>query len=164
MKYQFSFLDKQCAEKILPILFKILYSNMSVIAPTGNTYEQDFQLWQSSVAPALSKQQRQIVLMHSDDEIVGYFQYYVNDNVFMMEEIQIISNHQGTGLFRLFFMWLIDKLNKDIKFIEAYSHKNNTKSQNILKHLGLQSIGMNKNGNSYHYRGDFNHFVNVFIL
>ena len=65
---------------------------MSVIAPTGNTYEQDFQLWQSSVAPALSKQQRQIVLMHSDDEIVGYFQYYVNDNVFMMEEIQIISN------------------------------------------------------------------------
>ena len=117
MKYQFSFLDKQCAEKILPILFKILYSNMSVVAPTGNTYEQDFQLLQSSVAPALSKQQRQIVLMHSDDEIVGYFQYYVNDNVFMMEEIQIISNHQGTGLFRLFFMWLIDKLNKDIKFI-----------------------------------------------
>ena len=49
MKYHFSFLDKQCAEKILPILFKILYSNMSVIAPTGNTYEQDFQLWQNSV-------------------------------------------------------------------------------------------------------------------
>ena len=92
MKYQFSFLKKQCAENILPILFEILYSNMSVIAPTGNTYEQDFQLWQSSVAPALSKQQRQIVLMYSDDEIVGYFQYYVNDSVFMMEEIQIISN------------------------------------------------------------------------
>lgn len=136
---------------------------MSVIAPTGNTYEQDFQLWQSSVAPALSKQQRQIVLMHSDDEIVGYFQYYVNDNVFMMEEIQIISNHHGTGLFRLFFIWRIDNLNKDIKFVEAYSHKNNIKSQNILNHLGLQSVGMNKNGNSYHYRGDFNYFVNVFI-
>ena len=41
--------------------------------------------------------------------------------------------------------------------------KNNTKSQNILKHLGLQNVGMNKNGNSYHYRGDFNYFVNVFI-
>ena len=67
MRYRFCFLEKQCAENILPILFEILYSNMSVIAPTSNTYEQDFQLWQSSVAPALSKQQRQIVLMYSDD-------------------------------------------------------------------------------------------------
>ena len=74
MKYRFSFLDKLRAETILPILFEILYSNMSVISPTGNTYEQDFQMWQSSVAPALQKQQREIVLMHSDDEIVGYFQ------------------------------------------------------------------------------------------
>ncbi len=101
--------------------------------------------------------------MYSSDEIVGYFQYYVTDNIFMMEEIQILTDHQGTGLFRLFFIWLIDKLNNDIKFVEAYSHKNNTKSQNILKYLGLQRVGINKNGNSYHFKGDFDSFVNVFI-
>ena len=38
--------------------------------------------------------------------------------------------------------------------MEAYAHKQNSKSQNILKHLGLRIVGESTNGNSYHFRGD----------
>ena len=39
--------------------------------------------------------------------------------------------------------------------MEAYAHKKklNYKSQGILEHLGLQRIGENGNGSSFHYRG-----------
>lgn len=84
----FSILQKNKATDILPILFKILHSNMSVIAPTGNTYEDDYRLWIDSVAMALKKDARQIILIYDDTEIIGYFQYYVNATTFMMEEIQ----------------------------------------------------------------------------
>ena len=79
-----------------------------------------------------------------------------------MEEIQIIPDFQGTGLFRLIFMWIFNQLNKDTQFVEAYSHKNNIQSQEILEHFGLKKIGMNKDCNSYFYRGSYKDFVNAF--
>ena len=41
----FDILPKNEAENILPSLFRILHSNMSVIAPTGNSYKEDYRLW-----------------------------------------------------------------------------------------------------------------------
>ena len=73
----------------------------------------------------------------------------------MMEEIQIKSKYHGSGIFRSFYSCLISQLPKDIRYVEAYSHKNNVKSQRILEHLGLTQCGENKNGNSYHYKGDY---------
>ena len=42
MPYKFQYADKKNIKEILPMLFSILHSNMSVIAPTGNSYEEDY--------------------------------------------------------------------------------------------------------------------------
>lgn len=159
MSVRFAFLDKQKKEDVLPDLFDILYSNMSVIAPTGNTYEQDIQIWHGHASPALDDERRQVVLMYSGDAVVGYFQYFVADRIFMMEELQITAEYQGTGLFRFLLTWLIKQLDKDIRFVDAYSHKNNVRAQAVLEHFGLTKHGMNKNGHSYYYRGNYQDFV-----
>lgn len=156
MLYNFRYADKNNVKEILPLLFSILHSNMSVIAPTGNSYEDDYKIWLSNIVPAMEKDARQIVLMFCGDELAGYFQYYVNDvsSSLMMEEIQIKEKYQGTGLFSDFYRWLVSKLPKDIKFVEAYSHKNNCKSQNILEHLRLIKTG--ENSSLFYYKGSYN--------
>lgn len=156
MLYKFRYADKKNIKEILPILFSILHSNMSVIAPTGNSYEEDYKIWLSNIVPAMEKDARQIVLMFCGDELAGYFQYYVNavSNSLMMEEIQIREKYQGTGLFSDFYRWLFSKLPKNIKFVEAYSDKNNYKSQNILEHLGLIKTG--ENSSLFYYKGSYN--------
>ena len=150
----FDILSKDKADKVLPSLFRILHSNMSVIAPTGNSYEEDLSVWYNAVAPALEKGARQIILIYDDAEIIGYFQYYVNITTFMMEEIQFKKEYQGTGIFRLLYSYLFEIIPQETLYVEAYAHKQNSKSQNILKHLGLQIVGENTNGNSYRFRGD----------
>ena len=152
---EFLFLDKQKLDVFLPRLFEILHSNMSLIAPTNNSYEDDFEIWSSHIIPAMQKEQRQIVLMYVDNKLVGYFQYYINVdmNSLMMEEIQIAKEFQGTGMFSAFYKWLVEQLPNDVESVEAYAKKKNLKSQSILKHLGLVELGENKNGNSFYYKG-----------
>ncbi len=154
---EFSFLDKQKAEKYLPDLFAILHSNMSLIAPTYNSYKEDFEIWYPSIIPALQKEQRQIVLMFVDSTLVGYFQYYINIDKcsLMMEEIQIVKAMQGRGIFSAFYKWLVRQLPEDILYVEAYANKKNHKSQAILKHMGLLQSGENKSGNSFYYKGEY---------
>ena len=150
----FRILQKNEATDILPILFKILHSNMSVICTTKNSYVDDYRLWLDAVAPALEKDARHIILIYDDTEIIGYFQYYVNVTTFMMEEIQFNKEYHETGLFRRLYSYIYEIIPEETPYVEAYAHKQNQKSQSILKHLGLQIIGENKNGNSYHFRGD----------
>lgn len=162
MNYQFEYADKNKLKTILPKLFELLNSNMSIIAPTGNSYDEDYKMWLSNIEPAMQKSQRQIILMLCDNGIVGYFQYYINSNTFMMEEIQIEKSYQMTRLFSLFYSWLVYQLPNDIEFVEDYAHKKNIKSQGILEHLGLKQIGESKNGNSYHYMGEYINLKNKY--
>lgn len=154
---EFLYLGKLKTEKCLEDIFDILHSNMSLIAPTGNSYKADFEMWSSEIVPALEKEQRQIVLMYVDNLLVGYFQYYINIETksLMMEEIQIRKAYQGTGLFSEFYKWLLKQLPMDIIHVEAFANKKNYKSQAILLHLGLLCVGENKNGNSFYYKGDY---------
>ena len=162
--FEFKFADKLQIEQLLPDLFRILHSNMSIIAPTDNSYNEDFEIWSSYLTPAMQKEQRQMVLMYVDNKLVGYFQYYINGdtNSLMMEEIQIEKAFQGTGLFSEFYNWLIKSLPKNIMYVEAYANKKNLKSQSILKHLGLVEIGENKNGNSFYYKGAYVNLLNKY--
>lgn len=147
-------LPKNDAEDILSVLFKILHFNMSVIAPTGNDFEKDYRIWIDAVSHGLKQDERQIILIYNDAEIIGYFQYYVNSSTFMMEEIQFKKEYQGTGIFRLLYSYLFEIIPQETLYVEAYAHKQNSKSQNILKYLGLRIVGESTNGNSYHFRGD----------
>lgn len=153
MRFNFQLLEKAALEDILLQLFKILHGNMSLIAPTGGTFEEDFAVWREYIVPALQEERRQMVLMLCGDELAGYFQYDICNDVFMMEEIQIKPEYQGTGLFRELYCWLGDKIPGDVTYVQAYSNKENLKSQGILERLGLRRIGESKSGNSYHYMG-----------
>lgn len=162
--FEFKFADKLQIEQLLPDLFRILHSNMSIIAPTNNSYEDDFEIWSSYIIPAIQKEQRQIVLMYVECKLVGYFQYYINVDInsLMMEEIQIAKEFQGMGLFSEFYNWFIKSLPKNIMYVEAYANKKNIKSQNILKSLGLVESGENKNGNSFYYKGKYADLLNKY--
>ncbi len=162
MAFRFEYADNSKLKIILPRLFEILSANMNDIAPTGNSYDEDYKIWFSSIVPAMEKHQRKIVLMYFDEQIVGYFQYYINFSTFMMEEIQIEKSFQKTGVFSKLYNWLVEELPNDIETVEAYAHKKNIKSQGVLEHLGLKQVAESKNGNSYHYLGKYIHLLNKY--
>ena len=153
------FLDKNEVQRLLPQLFSILHENMSVIAPTGNAYEEDYALWSGAVALAMQKENREIVLIFNDETLIGYLQYYTNETTFMIEEAQIKQAHQGRGVMRSTFAYLCEYISPDVLYAEAYANKKNTISQTILERHGFSRIGENKNGNSYHYRADCQVFL-----
>lgn len=152
-------LRKADAESVLPKLFEILHSNMSRIAPTGNSYEEDFSMWISCIKPALEKEPRQILLLRDKEQLAGYFQYYVNNGIFMMEDIQFRDPYKGTGIFAELYRYLVKVIPEDTIFVEAYANKRNEKSIAVLTHLGLEIIGENKNGISFHFRGRYENLV-----
>ena len=53
-------LAKSLKDSVLPHLFEILHSNMSKIAPTGNSYEEDYAIWSSCIITAMEKEPRPV--------------------------------------------------------------------------------------------------------
>ena len=162
MEIDFAYADKKRLSELMPRLFDILHKNMNEIAPTGNSYEDDYHEWYENVYPAMQKAPRQMVIMRQGDALVGFFQYYVNDGRFVMEEIQLQREIQGKGVFEAFFQWLLPRLPRDVKTVEAYAQRNNLKSQGILNHLGLERIDVDETVLFFHYRGDFGVFSKCF--
>ena len=134
-------------------IFNILADNMTVIAPTGNTREEDYNCWYGCVSDGLKHNERKIVLIKDNNVIIGFFQYYLNEDTFMMEEIQLMPEYHGKGVFRALYNFVIPHIKDDIKFVEAYASVTNSKSIGILEKFGLINIGLNKNGRSYHFKG-----------
>ena len=157
MQIRFIYGDKTRKNYWLPAIFEILHANMDEIIPSGRTYEEDYAEWFSNVSPALEKAPRQIVLMYNGEELIGFFQYYVNEGsfLFMMEEIQLRRGYQGTGIFRGLYAWLLPQLPSDLRTVEAYAHKKNARSRLILGHLGLKPMSKDAAGELDHFRGDF---------
>ena len=157
---QFSLLDKSNFNVFAETLFSILAKNMSVIAPSDNTYEEDYKLWLEAVSNGLNKEARQIILIYFDNALIGFFQYYTACELFMMEEVQILPQFHGKeNIFRELFRFIFSVLPYNIQTVEAFANKKNEKSQKILQRLGLQQIGENKNGDSYHYRGEYSSLI-----
>ena len=149
----FEFMDRAEADALLPRLFHLLYENMNEIAPSGLSEEDELTGWLEAVGPAMQKEARQIVLIKNGEELIGYFQYYINETTFMMEEIQFKRAYHGSGLFNSLYSFLYETVKDFPESVEAYSHKDNTRSQDILEHLGLERVGENKNGSCWRYHG-----------
>ena len=132
---------------------------MERIAPVGDPYETSLSYWLDCIKPALAKEARQILLLTDHEKIAGFFMYYVNNGVFMMEEIQFCEEYKGSGLFAELYQYLITVIPPETEFVEAYANKNNSKSMAVLDHLGLNIIGENKNGISWHYRGRYENLL-----
>ena len=152
---RFEFLDKNRAEEFSPALFRLLYTNMEKIAPTGKSFAEGYAEWHDAVSEGLQRPPRQILLIYDGEVLAGFFQYYVNETTFMMEEIQFDPAYHGSGLFRKLYAFLSEIVPENTPYVEAYAHKKNERSRGILRHLGLQVIGENRSGNSDHFRGDW---------
>lgn len=155
----FEYLNKADFPAVSSVIFNILADNMEIIAPTGNSREDDFKCWYEGVIGGLKRDERQIILIKDADSIIGFFQYYTNDDTFMMEEIQLKPEYQGKNIFRKLYGFLIPNIRDEIKFVEAYANITNHKSIGILEKLGLSKIGMNKNGHSFHFRGNYSDLI-----
>ena len=153
MTFTFQFVDKGIFSQVAPKLFDLLYANMSEIAPSGYCYEEDREVWMEAVMPAIEKANRQVVLIYADGIEAGYFQYYTTKESLMLEEFQLKQPYQGSGAFGALFSWLLPQLPEDLRFVEAYAHKQNLRSQAILGHLKLERVGENKSGNSWYFKG-----------
>ena len=159
----FKILDKNEFNKISKKIYYILHKNMSLITPTGNTFEFDYREWFNAVSEGLKQVSRNIILFYFDDILIGFFQYYTNkEGIFMMEEIQITPSYQGKkyNVFRELFSYLFSILPASIKKVQAFAHKKNQKSISILHYMGLNIIGENKRGDSYHFEGTYDKFMN----
>ena len=143
----FQYRDKKEFASLSRQIFDILADNMSVIAPTGNSREEDFNCWFCAVSDGLERDERQIILIKNGTEIIGFFQYYVNEDTLAMEEIQLA--------FRNLYGFLFKNIPHSLKYVKAFANKKNEKSILILQRLGLKISGENKNGNSYFFTGDF---------
>lgn len=155
----FEYLKKADFSTISFVIFNILADNMEKIAPTENTREEDYKCWYEGVSNGLKRDERQIILIKDVDSIIGFFQYYINNDTFMMEEIQFKPEYQGKNIFRKLYGFLIPNIRDEIKFVEAYANIENHKSIGILENLGLYKIGMNKNGHSFHFRGKYSDLI-----
>ncbi len=155
LNLSFEYLNKPDFSALARQIFVILADNMTVIAPTGNSREDDFALWFDAVSDGLQREERQIILIKDSETIVGFFQYYTNADTFMMEEIQFRPEYQGKGVFRKLYGFILKNIRNDLEFVEAYANTKNQKSIGILEKFGLLNTGLNKNGRSYHFKGDF---------
>lgn len=151
----FEFLDKTYFSQKSKEIFDILADNMTMIAPTGNTREEDYICWSDSVSEGLERAERKIVLIKRCDELIGFFQYFTNEDTFRMEEIQLKPEYHGKGIFRKLYGFILPKIDNSIEFVDAFANIQNEKSIAILEHLGLKNVGLNKNGRSYHFKGQF---------
>lgn len=158
----FEYLDKSLFDEYESTLFNILADNMTLIAPTGADREEEHKSWYSAVKDGLCADARRIVLIKEIDteRIIGFFQYYTNPHVFMMEEIQIIPEFQGRdNIFRDLYGFVLGNISDSPEFVEAYADKRNAKSHAILRRLGLSVIGENKNGNCHYLRGRYSELL-----
>ena len=136
-------------------MFEILASNMNVIAPTGNSYDADFKIWSECVVPVWREGKRSVILIFCEGKLCGFFQYFVNDTTFRMDEIQFRKEYQGCGLFAELYHYLTTVIPTRTRYVEAFARKENLKSQGILEHLGLSVVGESKNGNSLYFKGEY---------
>ena len=161
MNFNFKIADKQQLQELFLILFDILYQNMGEEYLGGNSYEENYNSWICEVRPAMEKSARQIILMYCNNALAGFFQYYVNSETFMMEEMQIKKEFQGSGIFSRLYSWLLPRLPQNTPFVEAYTHKGNTHSQAILNHLGLTMCN-DENEKFSHFKGEFKNLLSKY--
>lgn len=161
----FTYLSNSEFDQYAAFLFTILADNMEKISQTGNTREEDFLSWYRAENKALKDKNRKIILVLEENanQLIGFFQYSINEDIFRMEEIQIIPAYQGKNhIFRDLFGFVISNLNSDITFVEANALKQNDKSNAVLNRLGLKVIGTNPSGKSFQYRGNYYDLLNWF--
>ena len=152
-KITFREMQQQEALDMLPQLFSILHTNMTKLAPTNCSYEEDQKLWLDYVLPAVRSEQCHILLMYAGETLVRYFQYSIQGDTLLADEVEIRPEYQRTMVFYRFCRFMLAALPAQVRYISSYVRKENKNSLSIHEALGMDRIGENRSGTSWHYRG-----------
>ena len=101
--------DPSQAEEVLPRMFDILSGNMSAIAPTGRSNEEDRETWLAYMASEQGAARR-VLLLYAGEDLAGYFQYGVEGDALCVDEIEISPAYQRTLLFYRFCRFAAGRL------------------------------------------------------
>ena len=150
------FLGKESELHLMAQLFDLLYENMLPIAPSGLSYEEEKRQWMSEAVPAMAKAPRQIVLMYDGDTLAGYLQYYINEGLFMVEELQLRKDCRSTSLFAALWKFMSRIIPKATHTIEAYADPRNQVSRCLMEKLGMKQVEDDACAPLLHFRGALN--------
>lgn len=159
---RFSFLDKTEKAKWMPKLFDLLHENMQEITPSDLPYEQQFAAWSAAVSPALEREPRKILMCFDDGELVGFLQYYINDRLLMVEELQLKRELQRTNALYAFCKYLLSALPHDLQIIEAYADRRNQASIRLMNRLGMFPCEEKSETTFVHLRGSASRVYHFF--
>ena len=149
---KFCYLDKIKKDQFIPELFDLFYENMSKIISFEKSFEDEKREWIECISEAVCKAPRQIILCLEDEEIVAFVMYYTRGDLLMIEELQIKEKHQRTRLCYRLFKYMLGMLPDDIATVEAFEHKENHNSHQVMKNLGM-TIADDSLGKFIHLRG-----------
>lgn len=152
-KITFREMQQREALDMLPQLFSILHTNMTKIAPTECSYEEDQKLWLDYLLPAVRAERCRILLMYAGETLAGYFQYSIQGDTLLADEVEIRPEYQRTMVFYRFCQFMMAEIPTQVRYITSYVRKDNKNSLSIHEALGMERIGENKIGTSWHYRG-----------
>ena len=151
-------MEKENFDAIARDLFEVLANNMDGIAPTGNPREDDYKTWYSDVEPKVKNDEVKIALVTDDEtnEIAAFFEYHVEADTLVMDEIQISKAYHGKGnIFRNIYKFVFDNLNTEPLYVQAAANKLNQKSIGVLGTLGLEIVGELHNGGCVLMKGKY---------
>lgn len=157
MSYNYNIYDYTGNEEkitsLLPEMFDILATNMTKIAKTGNTLEEDWVIWTNAMKEEMKKNNKRWIFAISDRKLIGFmlFRLDYKQSIAYMDEIQIHEKHQGDKVLfpALFGAFLFHKHLKDITYLRSYANKKNIKSNAILNCLGLARVEETERGYKY---------------
>ena len=153
-KIHFRYLENKEKKDLLPKLFQILYTNMSQIAPSEATYEEDESAWLSYIIPELESGRTRMLLIYARENLAGYFQYRLTEDTLCVDEVEICQKYHRSMVFYRLCRHLLDSMPEEIKYLDSYVNVNNSHSISIHEGLGMVCVGKNKRGTSLHFRGE----------
>jgi hypothetical protein len=150
----FLFLDKSKKEQFAEPIFRILFDNMKDILSVYGEFDDELATWKSAVLPALSKETRKIVLIRRGEELCGFLQYYVRDEILMIEELQLARSIQRTRALSLLLGFMQYVIPDSVLSIEAYAHKENQVSISLMERMGMKKSDVKTDERFYHLCGE----------
>ena len=160
-----SLLDKAQFPAVAPAVFAMLDGNMRPILPDRLPQAEEYRLWFQAVSEGLTRDPRQIILVHGpENKLLGFVQYYANEQVLMLEEVQLLPRyHKAVSFLPRLGRFLLKALPATSKYVEAFVHPQNTYSIALQEKLTMECTGTDRSGEYLHYRGAFSQFAAHFL-
>lgn len=144
-------LNKKEVLNLLDNMFEIISSNMESIIDTGNSKEDNYKNWKSSMLKELENPYKRWIGAFKDNKLIGYFLYKIDENLINLDEIQIVKEHQGDKytFIKLFKHVLREEQINDYVNVITYVNKNNDKSNAIVNKFGFKVLEEKERGIKY---------------